>query len=266
MGISFDKTGAGRKALVTAISEITGIKAKYMGAPGFVYRVGGYTISKDGMLETGEAADSDVSSLLAALEARGFAPAEKTELSGDADEAAPTPIITAEDDYDGVLTIEWPAEEYTDRVRDNLEKLVDSKAVLIRKAIGVRLGKGTDHLPVYENNGRICFSWFRAGMNPGEIDAWSKFTGALIETAKKQKRVILKEKPLDEGASEKFAMRCFLLKLGFIGDAYKDARRIILAEMSGDGSRKMPKDRAIIQDGEGAVIVCGENSGREAAI
>jgi hypothetical protein len=31
-------------------------------------------------------------------------------------------------------------------------------------------------------------------------------------------------------------MRCFLLKLGFIGDAYRDARRVILAGLPGDGS------------------------------
>lgn len=48
MLIRFDRTGEERKALVTAISEITGKNAKYMGAPSFAYKVGSYIITRDG--------------------------------------------------------------------------------------------------------------------------------------------------------------------------------------------------------------------------
>ena len=40
---------------------------------------------------------------------------------------------------------------------------------------------------------------------------------ALCDMAKKQKRVTAKEKAADSETSEKFAFRCFLLRLGFLG-------------------------------------------------
>lgn len=70
--------------------------------------------------------------------------------------------------------------------------------------------------------------------------AWSFFVCALRDTAIRQKRVVMSEKPYD--GSEKYAMRCFLLKLGFIGEEYKQARKTLLANLSGNGSHKNPKE------------------------
>ena len=36
----------------------------------------------------------------------------------------------------------------------------------------------------------------------------------------------------------RYAFRCFLLKLGFIGDRYKAARKIVLARLEGDSAWK----------------------------
>ncbi len=80
MEIRFEKSGAERKALVAAVSEITGEKSKYMGALGFAFHVGGYSISKDGTVDTGAVGGEEVSSLLDALEARGFVPVDVPEL------------------------------------------------------------------------------------------------------------------------------------------------------------------------------------------
>ncbi len=225
MVVCFEKTGADRKALVAAISEATGEKSEYLGAPGFAYRVGMYTVSKDGTVETGDADAAAAASLLAALEERGFVPVAGQEEAGNADVAA-------------VMAIEFSDEGLSDAAFDNLGKLVAGKAVLIRKALGDALADGAEALPVTREDGKVSFPWFRFGMDADRIAAWSHFTAMLCETAKKQKRVILKEKPLGEGDSEKFAMRCFLLKLGFIGDEYKEARRVILSGLSGGGSHK----------------------------
>ncbi|MDR1322236.1 MAG: hypothetical protein LBK56_12585 [Gracilibacteraceae bacterium] len=56
-----------RRALVRAVSEITGENALYQGAPSLAFKVGGYTIDRHGTL-SGEAAEA----LLGALAARGF--------------------------------------------------------------------------------------------------------------------------------------------------------------------------------------------------
>ena len=48
MIINYNVSGSDRKQLVAAIAEHTGEKAKYLGAPGFAYQIGGFTVSVDG--------------------------------------------------------------------------------------------------------------------------------------------------------------------------------------------------------------------------
>ncbi|MDD7220678.1 MAG: hypothetical protein PUI16_12015 [Clostridia bacterium] len=43
--------------------------------------------------------------------------------------------------------------------------------------------------------------------------------------------------------NEKYAFRCFLLWLGFIGDEYKAARRVLLKNLTGNGAWKNGGDR-----------------------
>ncbi len=239
MEIRFEKTGAERKALVAAISEVTGEASKYLGAPGFAYRVGGYVISMDGAVDTGVVDAEDVSALLAALATRGFVPADTPGLCVPASEDSPAPEAGESGATPAAMCIELPAEGLTDAdVFDNLKKLAAGKAALIRRALGNDLAEGAKALPITLADGKVGFPWFRFGMDADSIAAWSIFAAKLCVTAKTQKRVILKEKPLREGDSEKFAMRCFLLKLGFIGDEYKEARKVILAGLPGDGSHK----------------------------
>lgn len=57
------------------------------------------------------------------------------------------------------------------------------------------------------------------------------FIERLCTKAKEQKRVTAVERTVD---NEKYAFRCFLLKLGFIGNEYKIARKILLARLEGD--------------------------------
>ena len=65
----FNVTGDRRKALVGAICQIINQPMEYLGAPSFVYAIGGYRIDKTGAM-TGEAGPD----LLAALAERGFIP------------------------------------------------------------------------------------------------------------------------------------------------------------------------------------------------
>ncbi len=235
----YERTGAERKALVKAISDHTGFRAEYLGAPGFMYRVGGYTISVDGVLDTGDTDSVDIHPLLVALEECGFVPSDDTVLDERRENKAPA-----------VLSIDLPAEGVTDTAFDNLQKLVTGKAVLIRMAIGNDLADGMESLLIVRENDSIGFPWFHVGMDSDAVAAWTMFVSALCKAAKKQKRVVLKERPLDDGASIKFLTRCFLLKIGMIGDEYKAARRIILAGLPGNASYLKPNT--------GEELVCRE--------
>lgn len=50
---------------------------------------------------------------------------------------------------------------------------------------------------------------------------------------------------VNEGAkpveNDKYAFRCFLLRLGFIGDEYKADRKLLLRNLSGSAAFKTPK-------------------------
>jgi hypothetical protein len=53
--------------------------------------------------------------------------------------------------------------------------------------------------------------------------------------SKEQKRITATEKAVD---NEKYAFRCFLLRLGFIGDEYKSDRKILLRNLKGSSAFK----------------------------
>jgi len=53
--------------------------------------------------------------------------------------------------------------------------------------------------------------------------------------SKEQKRVTATEKEVD---NEKYAFRCFLLRLGFIGEEYKTDRKILLKNLTGSSAFK----------------------------
>lgn len=75
MSINFHVTGKERKALVEALSEITFSEAAYAGAPTFAYRVGDYTVDKNGVIfYPPTLAQEAVALVVEKLKERGFIP------------------------------------------------------------------------------------------------------------------------------------------------------------------------------------------------
>lgn len=243
MKIEFNRTGAERKALVQAMGEILGAKPKYLGMPTAAYQVGCYHIDKNGMVESDGQADSgETRSLLERLAEKGIAAAQAetaqedgtAEESADAEngadsmEAQETAADTPQEAGIG-LTVSLPRESFTDAAMENLRKLVDAKAALIRKALAV------DSLPIEATEEKVSFPWFADGQDGDSAKAYTHFITALCDMARSQKRVTAKEKPAD---NEKYAFRCFLLRLGFIGAEYKEERKVLLKNLSGNSSFK----------------------------
>ena len=244
-----------RKALVNALCAITGSKAEYQGAPSFAFSVGGYIIDRHGTVDFGEENHDKALELLETLSSEGFicegdfdgnrsdAPEQH-----EADDTAPVPVVTddnlqtsedmtcADEEVSPVndtkLSIDIPLSGFTASAIDNLKKLVSAKGWIIRKMIGA------DDLPIVRETDRLCFPWFMPESSAAEVDAYSRLVAGLCETAKSKKRVTSKERRLEEGDNEKFKARCFLISLGFIGDDTKQARKILLASMSGNGSHR----------------------------
>ena len=65
---------------------------------------------------------------------------------------------------------------------------------------------------------------------PEEAQAYMSFIAELSRMAKEAKRVTATETEVE---SEKYAFRCFLLRLGFIGSDSKAQRKILMKRLSG---------------------------------
>ncbi|MFZ7134045.1 MAG: hypothetical protein ACOWWR_17000 [Eubacteriales bacterium] len=55
----------------------------------------------------------------------------------------------------------------------------------------------------------------------------------LCTTAKEKKRITAVERVVE---NERYSFRCFLLKLGFIGNEYKEARKVLLSRLAGNSA------------------------------
>ena len=129
------------------------------------------------------------------------------------------------DTYD--LCIELPEETLPDAARVNLDRIIESKGNLLRKALG------TDTLSYEIDDGKVRFPWFHISGSPEEVTAYTQLITALVEMAKNSKRITAKERTVE---NEKYTFRCFLLRLGFIGDEYKTSRKILLKKLDGNSA------------------------------
>ena len=266
----YNVTGERRKEMVEVISGIVGMKAVYMRMPTCAYAISNFTVSREGTLSWDERSSGElVEKVLAGLAQTGFtaepeeteeaqaemqdsteetAEPEETAEAGDSAEAAaeeaaadaPEPEEAAGPQEGIGLTVSLPRESFTDAALENLQKLVDAKAALIKKALAV------DSLPVEADAEKVSFPWFADGQDGDAAKAYTHFITALCDMARKQKRVTAKERPAD---NEKYAFRCFLLRLGFIGEEYKGERKVLLKNLSGNGSFKSGARKGAADDG-----------------
>ena len=226
MEIRYNVTGAKRKELVKVIADATGARAEYKFMPTCNYEIDYFTVTKDGTLLFDDRADSEeVEQVLETIAAAGF------ECEAHDGEKLPTEeeskaIDTAPQNKTVGLMVEIPLDKVA---VGNLTKLLDAKGGLIKKALGV------DTLPIEIQEDRVAFPWFPELPDADSVKAYTHFISALCEMSKNAKRVTVTEKAVD---NEKYAFRCFLLRLGFIGSEYKAERKILLKNLSGSSAFK----------------------------
>ena len=234
MQIKFNVSDEKRKSLVAVMRDTLQDTTHYLGAPSFCFMVGKYTIDKNGTVTCPDDVDeAQIEMLIRELAhdgfvgervgeaVRSFTP-KATESERKEEE---TPLATDSNR----LAIEMPKEGMTLTAMENLRRLVASKTTLLKKALG------TDNLPITEHPDRIEFGWFRSNDDQAEISAYYQLVQGLCELARTQKRVSVTEHEVD---NEKYSFRCFLLRLGFIGAAYKESRRILLKNLTGNAAFK----------------------------
>lgn len=261
MRIEFHRTGAERKALVTAIGEILEIKPKYKGMPSAAYEIDYFIVTKDGVLEFDDRADSEeIENLLERLAERGII-ATSAEMAQDwLDEGMEEVSEETEPEPQGE-TVGWgcPVDtsceaRSTDRAdrRDltvampldkvlvgNLTNLLEAKGSLIKKALGI------SELSIEITEEQISFPWFSDGLDAETVKAYTDFIASLCKMSREQKRISNTEKAVE---NEKYAFRCLLLRLGFVGAEYKADRKILLKNLTGSSAFKSGAKKEVCGD------------------
>ena len=232
-GLHYTLAGEQRKQMAQVISEIIQEKVVYKRVPTCAYQIGSFTISKDGVLSWTEAIDAEtVKGVVVGLQMMGFS--AKTELhiaeQIDSTEKATSDEASEEGRADSnKMTVEIPLRLVDEATLANLDRIIEGKGNMIRKAVGA------DSLAYEVTDGKVLFPWFTLSGDADEALAYTQLISKLVEQARTAKRVTMKEKKVE---NEKYAFRCFLLRLGFIGDEYKAARRVLLKNLTGNGAWK----------------------------
>ena len=285
MKVNYNIQKKERKAMVGIVSKVLDIKPVYCGAPSFSYKIGAVEITKAGILCFDDATDeATVARVRTALHEAGFMSEDGEDEVSCADTGEDKPIQTeaAEDELAAVETaeiepsqteavednvpvqVETPAEViameeavaatdedslsislprtlFTETALQNLDELLLSKGRLIRHAFDIREATYT------LTDDRITFAWLHGTITDETAKAYAEFISKLCQMARTQKRVTAKEKIVD---NEKYTFRCFLLRLGMIGSAYKESRKILLQNLTGSsafksGHRKGAENHAV---------------------
>ena len=160
MILHFNVKGESRKAMVKAIEKELGVKARYLGVPSCSYEIGSYTIGKNGELEFADDLAMDETSKVvdACVMTTGVSP-EEWENNTEEPETEPQGETVG-------LTVAIPI----DKVKvGNLTALIDSKAGLIKKALGI------DDLGISIEEDKVSFPWFSEGIDADTLQTYTRF-------------------------------------------------------------------------------------------
>lgn len=213
--------GQERKAIATVIAEVLKGQVRYTGAPGFAYEVNdgistdSWTVDRDSVVHSPDIDLDEIKSIRSVIDALNMAG------------------LSAE----GTMTITLFLAGFSETSLENLKNMLASKETLIKKALSL-----DRELEVFIENDEISFSFWNATLNADEIQTYITLAKQMAEQAKAQKRVLRTEKQTD---NEKYAFRCFLLRLGFIGDNFKTERKVLLSRLSGNGAYRKGRAKAV---------------------
>lgn len=209
-----------RKQLAELIGAVLGgLKPTYLGAPTMAYSVGAVEVSRHWRVRWPEDFPKrDIEMIEAVAAQEGF----EVTRDGEPEEGS---------QRDLGLTLSFPTTNWDERTQANLVAMLTSKRALIGKALDIPA------LPVEFTKDQVSFPWFDRLPEPEVTEATTHLLAAMIKAASTAKRV--SSKPT-AGPNEKYAMRCFLLRLGFIGDETKTARKVLMRNLDGNAAWANP--------------------------
>lgn len=198
-----------RKGLLTPIAENAGQSVQYAGAPTFAYTAAGWAVDKNNVVASPE-----------------------FEIDSELGEITLLPELLR--DTGAVPEGQLSVTIFPDRVDEEkaaiMQALLESKERLFRKALQTE-----QDLTVSADERSFTFAFYNATLDHADIMAAIQLAHCIYEQSLQQKRVTSKDKNVD---NEKYAFRCFLLRIGMIGKEYGTARKALSKHLSGNSSFK----------------------------
>ncbi len=206
--IPYNVTGKARKRLAEDVSVALNPIPRYLGTPTMSYQIGDCLLDRNGTLTIPDTVDSlTAQMLLAFLDEHGY--------EGEAEETTDK------------LTISMPRATLDDTQLAVLRQIVAGRELLLKRAFF------TERLPIDVTDEQISFPWSPFTQDADEVKAYTEFIVKLCEIARRQKRVMPAFADTD---NDKYTFRCFLLRLGFIRNEYKAARKVLLKNLTGNSA------------------------------
>ena len=220
-----------RKELIRTLSEVLHEKPRYCGAPSFAYEFSLCRVDRDAVIHLPPTiVAQSAMSAVTLLNQRGF----EAEIVDDCSEIEEAPDQPDEvDDNEEYLAVFIEHEKISAETLAKLEQIVSGKATLLRKALG------DSPLSIVKTSKGYAFPWFQIESDEESRQAYTTLIEKMIEFARERTRVTASDKETD---NPKYAFRCFLLRLGFIGAEYKRERAILLRNLEGNGAFKSGSD------------------------
>lgn len=220
-----------RKDLIKTLSEVLHEKPHYCGAPSFAYEFSLCRVDREAAIRLAPTiVRSSAESAAALLNQRGFgAKIVEEEAEVESPTEQPEEVQPSEQHY----TVHISSDQISTETLTKLEAIIAGKATLLRNALGA------SKLSIIPNEQGYAFPWFQIESNADEQNAYHVLIEKLIDFARERTRVTASDKETD---NPKYAFRCFLLRLGFIGAEYKRERAILLRNLEGNGAFKSGSD------------------------
>lgn len=233
--MKFQGTDKDRKLTVQALENATGQKRTYLGAPTFTFTVGDYSILRDGSVEVpDEKCDMEV---IRNLVSQG--------------------LLESPEEPDS-LTIELPLAGHTGATLMNLINMIHSRQFLLNQSVGrpgafhideksreklaeAAGGTAEDFIRKMDEVGRdrfrgiiiddrIRFTGFPFSEDAETNQAHIQLAAQMNARAKEKTRVNPKTA---DSVNQKYSFRVWLINIGMGGPEYKDARKVLLKNLSG---------------------------------
>lgn len=220
-----------RKELVKAISAHLNIDAVYVGPPSFAYRVGDFTIARNGVVSA--EGDADLAALRNMLVEKGYAEAEQETLE----------IHVPLDGMDGNalrnLVFLVKSKQYllnrvtrheTFRITDNTVLALTDEAAASTETFYAALPADPEEMAGLSfSDGHATFA-FPLDADGAKNRAYAELAAFMVIAAREATRVSWKERKPE---NEKYYFRCWLLRLGLTGQGGKESRKALLAGLNG---------------------------------